>query len=154
VSATVRDIGKGGDIFLLAIRLDFRDADASLKTEESDRKVPLHPALIEEGLMEYVAGLPKDGSLFPDIPPDRFGRRSGTATKWIGKCIRQTVGITDRRFDPNHSWRHARAQRQRLRRLVPPHQSLELTALDRRQLQPHRLAVGHPELPRKRCSLP
>jgi integrase len=102
----VRDIEKVGDIYVLAIRLDYRDADASLKTEASDRKIPLHPALIEEGFMEYAAGLPKDGLLFPDIPPDRFGRRAGTATKWIGKWVRGTVGITDRRFDPNHAWRH------------------------------------------------
>ncbi len=32
----VRDIEKVGDIFVLAIRLDYRDADASLKTEDSD----------------------------------------------------------------------------------------------------------------------
>jgi integrase len=81
VSAMARDIEKVGDIFVLAIRLDYRDADASLKTEGSDRKIPLHPALIDEGFMGYVAELPKDGLLFPDIPPDRFGRRAGTATK-------------------------------------------------------------------------
>jgi integrase len=106
VSAMVRDIEKVGDIFVLAIRLDYRDADASLKTEDSDRKIPLHPALIADGFMGYVAGLPPNGLLFPNIRPDRFGRRAGTATKWIGKWIRQTVGVTDRRFDPNHSWRH------------------------------------------------
>ena len=32
--------------------------------------------------------------------------RASTATKWIGKWVRGTVGITDRRFDPNHSLRH------------------------------------------------
>lgn len=106
VSAMVRDIEKVGDIFVLAIRLDYRDADASLKTEESERKVPLHPALIEEGFVGYVDCLPIGGLLFPEIPPDRFGRRAGTATKWIGKWVRGTVGITDRRFDPSHSWRH------------------------------------------------
>src|SRR6516165_10307994 len=39
------------------------------------------------------AGLPKDGLLFPDIPPDRLGRRAGTATKRLGKWVRQKVGI-------------------------------------------------------------
>jgi integrase len=106
VSAMVRDIERVGDIFVLAIRLDYRDADASLKTELSDRRIPLHPALIDEGFMRYVARLPKDGLLFPEIRPDRFGRRAGTATKRIGKWVRQTVGVIDRRFDPNHSWRH------------------------------------------------
>jgi len=28
--------------------------------------------------------------------------RASTATKWIGKWVRGTVGVTDRRFDPNH----------------------------------------------------
>ena len=32
--------------------------------------------------------------------------RASTATKWIGKWVRGTVGVTDRRFDPNHSRRH------------------------------------------------
>jgi hypothetical protein len=53
VSAMVRDIEKVGDIYVLAIRLDYRDANASLKTEESDRKVPLHPALVAEGFIGY-----------------------------------------------------------------------------------------------------
>ena len=26
---------------------------------------------------------------FPEIPPDQFSRRAGTATKWIGKWIRR-----------------------------------------------------------------
>jgi len=38
----------------------------------------------------------------------------------------------------------ARAQRQRLRRRVSPHQSLEFTALDLRQFQRHRLAMVIP----------
>jgi len=45
VSAMVRDIEKVGDIFVLAIRLDYRDADASLKTEESERKCHFIPCL-------------------------------------------------------------------------------------------------------------
>jgi integrase len=102
----VRDIEKVGDIFVLAIRLDYREADASLKTESSERRVPLHPALVAEGFIRYVSSLPKDGLLFPEIPPDRFGRRAGTATKSISRWIRQTVGIEDDRLAPSHSWRH------------------------------------------------
>jgi integrase len=80
VSAMVCDIERVGDIYVLAISLDNRDADASLKTPDSARKVPLHPLLIDEGFIRYVSTLPKDGPLFPDVPPDRFGRRGGTAT--------------------------------------------------------------------------
>jgi hypothetical protein len=56
--------------------------------------------------MEHVARFAERGLLFPDIPPDRFCRRAGTATRWIGKWVRPKVGITDHRFDPKHSWRH------------------------------------------------
>ena len=43
--------------------------------------------------------------LFPELKPDRFGSRGGTGTKVIGKGIR-SLGITDKRISPNHSWRH------------------------------------------------
>jgi len=82
------------------------------KTPGSVRKVPLHPALIREGFIDYVDGLPRNGPLFPDLKPDRFGRRAGTATKLIGRWLRrlqEEIGILlveKNRYAPNHSWRH------------------------------------------------
>ena len=77
----------------------------SLKNIGSVRRLPLHPAVIEEGFLHYVRSLPKDGPLFPDLKPDRFGRRGGNGTKTIGRWVR-SLGITDKRKAPNHSWRH------------------------------------------------
>jgi integrase len=105
VSAAVRDIEKVGDIFILAIRLDYRDAEASLKTEASERKMPLHPALIEEGLLGYV-GVAKGRLVIPRHTARSIWEARWYGTKWIGKWIRRPVGIMDRRFDPNHAWRH------------------------------------------------
>jgi integrase len=105
-STAARDIEKIGRIYTLAIRLENRDPETGLKTESSARVVPLHPALVADGFVDYWADLPKDGPLFPDIRPDRFGRRAGTATKQIGEWVRNTIGITDPRLAPSHAWRH------------------------------------------------
>ena len=90
----------------LHIRLEYREAGSSLKNENSQRVVPLHGALIAEGFLTYVKGLPSAGPLFPNLTPDRFGKRAGTATKKISRWVRREVGIADSRKAPSHSWRH------------------------------------------------
>jgi integrase len=105
----VGDVRSEGGIPYLDINAD--DPGKSLKNAGSARRVPLHPAIIAEGFIEYVKGLPskpggdKDSPLFPDMAPDVFGRRGGNATKIIGRWVRRQ-GITDPRKAPNHSWRH------------------------------------------------
>jgi integrase len=78
----------------------------TLKTMQSERMVPLHPALITEGFVRYVQGLPAGSPLFPDLKPDKFGTLKGTATKKHGYWVRHSVGITDKTKDPAHAWRH------------------------------------------------
>lgn len=99
----VRDIRESKDVWYLDINSDHETK--SLKNAGSVRKVPLHPALIEEGFLDYVRTLPADGPLFPDLSPDRFGRRGGNGTKIIGRWVRAS-GITNPRKAPNHAWRH------------------------------------------------
>lgn len=55
-----------------------------LKTRSSERAVPLHPALIESGLLQYVEKI-KSGSLFAEFPPNRFGSRGGSGTMVLGR---------------------------------------------------------------------
>jgi hypothetical protein len=68
--------------------------------------------IIREGFIDYVEALPKDGPLFPDLNPDRFGRRAGAATKKIGDWLRRlqketgVLLVEKGRYAPNHSWRH------------------------------------------------
>ena len=104
--AMVADIERDGDVWVLHIRLDNRDDDAELKTENAERTLPLHPALIDEGFLDYVAGLPRTGALFGSIKPDMFGRRGGNGSKRVARWVRDKVGITDLRKAPSHSWRH------------------------------------------------
>ena len=63
--ANVADIYEFGGVWCFDIRLDNREGDESLKNEGSERKEPLHPALIAEGFLDYVHSLAKDGPLFP-----------------------------------------------------------------------------------------
>jgi hypothetical protein len=94
----------------LNIRLDHRAEDASIKSESSHRRVPLHGQLLAEGFLTYVRGLPGDGPLFLTLRADKFGSKGGTATKKIGPFVRALAmnmpSLADRRLSPNHSWRH------------------------------------------------
>src|SRR5258708_29837635 len=68
----VSDGRQAGAIHYIDINAD--DPGKSLKNAGSTRRIPLHPAVISEGFLEYV---PKGGPLFPDMAPDKFGRRGG-----------------------------------------------------------------------------
>ena len=59
------DIYEFGGVWVLDIRLDHRGDMASIKNEGSERRVPLHPAIIAEGFLDYVNSLPKKGPLSP-----------------------------------------------------------------------------------------
>jgi site-specific recombinase XerC len=111
----VSDIEKVGSYFVLNIPEPEDDDDGSVhvKNDGSVRRVPLHPVLVAEGFIdEYVDKLPQDGPLFPDLKPDRFDRRAGTATKEIGRWLRRVqkdlgvLLVDETRYAPNHSWRH------------------------------------------------
>jgi integrase len=92
------------------VRLDYRETDPEqdpeLKSENAERMIPIHSALREEGFFHYLHGLPKNGPLFPDLKPDRFGRRGGNGSKRVQRWVRNKVKIIDKRKAPSHSWRH------------------------------------------------
>ncbi len=92
------------------VRLDYRETDPEqdpeLKSENAERMIPIHSALREEGFFRYLAGLAKNGPLFPGLKPDRFGRRGGNGSKRVQRWVRNKVKITDKRKAPSHSWRH------------------------------------------------
>jgi integrase len=80
-----------------------------LKTRDAQRMLPLHPALIAEGFLEYVDALPKDpkGPLFPSVTANAAtGVRFENATNDLTRWVRKTVKITDPSKAPAHSWRH------------------------------------------------
>lgn len=104
--STKEDVALVFGVHVLRIH-DEGDDSRSLKNDDSSRSVPLHPALIAEGFLDYVTALPARSPLFPDLPPDKvFGRRSTAGGRKVGRWLKEVVGITDERISPSHSWRH------------------------------------------------
>ncbi len=72
------------------------------------RLVPLHPHLIELGVLDMVKKRGA-GPLF--YTPNDDPREAGS-TQWgnvlgkVGGWVRNRVGVTDERIQPNHAWRH------------------------------------------------
>ena len=76
----------------------------SLKNASSERAVPLHPALIDQGILKLAQKV-GSGPLFARASPDRFGSQGGNGAKIIARWVR-SLGLEDPRISPNHSWRH------------------------------------------------
>ncbi|WP_161850782.1 site-specific integrase [Bradyrhizobium sp. CCBAU 051011] len=94
------DVKQIDDIWCIA----FAAEAGSLKNVNSERVLPVHPALIDEGFLKFVASAGK-GPIFPDLARDRFGRPGGNGSKILGRWIK-SIGVVDKRLAPNHSWRH------------------------------------------------
>ena len=90
---------------LQCIRIDDSTEGQNLKNSSSRRLLPLHPALLEHGLLLHVRSIEASGSdrLFPELEPVR-GKLGHAVSKWFGRYK------TKRRItDPKktfHSFRH------------------------------------------------
>lgn len=92
--------------WVIRIVEDERDG-LTLKNASSNRRVPIHQALIDLGFLRYVDAARDKGQarIFPDLKPDRYGVITGNWSKWFGLHLRQTCGVTDPRMT-FHSFRH------------------------------------------------
>jgi integrase len=88
--------------------------DAGTVKTGKARTVPIHPHLVEMGLLDYVEGvkarLGKQGPLFfrPPVRPSRNPSYRGPAVKArerLAGWVRE-LGVTDPGIQPNHAWRH------------------------------------------------
>jgi integrase len=79
-----------------------------LKTANSERRVPIHPALIELGFLRFVQASTKRDSkrLFPDLKADKYGNVTAQWSKWYGRYLRAICNVTDKRIT-FHSFRHS-----------------------------------------------
>jgi integrase len=94
------DIFRQGSVWCMK----FDPEAGSLKNVNSERAIPLHPAVLESEFLKFVASV-GTGPLFAGLTADRFGNRGGNGTKIIGRWVRG-LGLTDERLSPSHSWRH------------------------------------------------
>ncbi|MGE4553505.1 MAG: DUF6538 domain-containing protein [Desulfovibrionaceae bacterium] len=95
----VDDVRQDRDVWYLDLM------NTATKTQESKRRVPIHPELVRLGFLDYVEARRKagDGPLFPDRNPTQ-PLDTESWSKWWGRYAR-TNGIEDRR-KVFHSFRH------------------------------------------------
>ena len=82
----------------------------SVKTEDSQRKVPLHPQVIDEGFFGFVESI-KEGPLFYDRRRRKPGAKkpaqkivAKNVAAWVHR-LELDVGLQHRK-GPSHAWRH------------------------------------------------
>jgi len=90
---------------LQCIRIDDSREGQKLKNASSRRILPVHPALIELGLLQHVETVRATGAdrLFPELEAVR-GKLGHAPSKWFGR-YKTKQGITDAR-KTFHSFRH------------------------------------------------
>lgn len=95
-------------ITYIDIQIDTSEAGQSVKTAESIRSVPLHPAILDEGFLEYIESLPDNEKyLFPGPWKDQHGDRTKTPANKLRTWIKEQLPDADwSRLSPNHSFRH------------------------------------------------
>lgn len=76
-----------------------------LKTRGAKRRIPVHPALVTAGFLEFLANKNPADRLFPDIEIGGAKNRSSPASKLFGRLIR-AAGVKSRK-NCFHSFRHS-----------------------------------------------
>jgi len=101
------DIQESEGIWCLSIlaTVDEDDGERGVKTEGSRRVIPLHPDLIDRGLIAYAKSLP-NGQLFPKLKPDPKGYFGANFGKQWANYLRGTVKLMSS-ASPSHGFRHS-----------------------------------------------
>ena len=87
------------------IRVDDSSEGQNLKNASSRRMLPVHPSLIELGLLRHIESAKATGShrLFPDLEPVR-GKLGHAPSKWFGRYkVKRGIDDSKKTF---HSFRH------------------------------------------------
>ena len=100
----VADIEKIDGIW--AINLNADSEDKSIKTEAGNRIIPLHPKLIDFGLLDYVKQMKNQNhlKLFPNLKKMRSTGYRTMISRWFAKYLKK-LGIK-KRGKNFHSFRH------------------------------------------------
>lgn len=99
------DIAVLDGVDVILIRVD-EEGDKRLKTNASERFVPIHSELKKVGFLTYVAKMKRAGEmrLFPELPKGKHGYYSDPFQKWFSRFL---VGIGAKTPKTSfHSFRH------------------------------------------------
>ena len=86
---------------------DLGDDDKSIKTSAAKRTIPVHPMLIELGLLAYVEDVKALGvgpELFPGVAVNKYGEKGGAVGTAWGRHVKD-CGIVGLRTPTFHSFR-------------------------------------------------
>jgi integrase len=104
------DVSEIEGVLCLKIRsyLDENDeSEKRLKTEASERTIPVHPELLKIGFGVFVDRRRRDlenSRLFPELTPARTGYFSDKFQKWFGRFLESVLGTKPKATF--HSFRH------------------------------------------------
>jgi len=110
VQLYTEDVGKQDGIFFIDVRKERAngaECDKRLKNEQSNRRVPVHSALLEIGFREFVEARRRDQEnprLFSELPLGANGYFSDPFSKWFGHFVEKAVGVECKATF--HSFRH------------------------------------------------
>jgi integrase len=104
-STDIRTID-GVDCIVVSLRSLVGSTDKQLKTNSSDRIIPVHPILIECGLLHFAEAKRRAGEkkLFDDIETGSTGSRPVAFSKWFTQFLRACGAQRNR--TSFHSFRH------------------------------------------------
>ncbi|WP_333610426.1 DUF6538 domain-containing protein [Brevundimonas bullata] len=87
--------------------VDNPDRGQKVKTEGSERRVPIHSDLIQLGFLDIASAARSDGRdrIFHKIKPTSEGELMGSWSKWFGR-YRRSLGVSGK-DTPFHSFRHS-----------------------------------------------
>ncbi|HEV2805983.1 MAG TPA: site-specific integrase [Chthoniobacterales bacterium] len=104
------DVGEENRILYIDIRSERANGDKCekrLKSAQSNRRVPVHSAILKIGFGEFVEARRRDKShprLFPELPLGANGYFSDPFSKWFGHFVETAVGPECKATF--HSFRH------------------------------------------------
>jgi len=105
----IEDVGEEEGISCLQILVDLADGSSSdkrLKSKQSKRRIPIHPELLKNGFLDFVASRRADTQhprLFPELTA-YGGYFSNHFSSWFGSFKRKTLGKDCKATF--HSFRH------------------------------------------------
>ena len=100
----VSDIQRSDDIW--AINLNANSEDKSIKTEAGNRIIPLHPKLLDLGLLDYVKQIQNQNQekLFPNLKKMKSTGYGTMISRWFARYLKK-LGIK-KKGKNFHSFRH------------------------------------------------
>jgi integrase len=101
----IDDVAVRDAVEVILIRVD-EEGDKRLKTDASERFVPIHSELKKIGFLTYVAKMKRAGAtrLFPELPKGKRGYYSDPFQKWFSRFLTSIGAKTSK--TSFHSFRH------------------------------------------------